>query len=167
MNSVNFVDKHLTEIQMKSSEAMAKYVSNTALLFTKLVLTAALVLLMLITIMVSAPAIEGHLFPVVSNMEFVRDGDTYAVHGEKLRACKFISLQGLVETKTGIEKASFSFIEQNSPTTRPVGKQSFGKWRIEPPGKLIAIYSTHQCHFLWDTSTTLIKDSAAGTLSGR
>ena len=167
-NSVNLRRAYLLEKQLESevTTAMAKYVSNTALLFTKLVLFMAAALLVMITLFVSAPAIEGHVFPVVKNMEFIRDGDTYAVHGEKVRSCTFISIEGLVQTPKGIEKATFDFLEPNSPTSRPVGKQSFGKWKINPPGKLIAIYSTHECHAFWDTTTTLIKDAAAITLGG-
>jgi hypothetical protein len=136
-------------------------VGNTALLFTKLVLAAAFILLMGVISIVTAPAIEGHLFPVVSNMQFVKDGEFYTVYGEKNRACEFLSLQGLVRTKNGIEKAEFTFDETADPTSRPIGKQSFGKWRIQPPGEVISIYSTHRCHFLWDTSTTLIKNTDA------
>lgn len=168
MNSVNLRSAYLLEkqIEREATAKMSKYVSNTALLFTKLIMVMALSLLVLITLVVSSPAIEGHLFPVVKNMEFIRDGDTYTVHGEKVRSCKFISIQGLVQTSSGIEKATFDFLEPNNPTSRSVGKQSFGKWRINPPGKLIAIYSTHECHAIWNTTTTLIKDSAANTLGG-
>ena len=134
-------------------------VGNTALLFTKLVLAVAFILLMGVISIVTAPAIEGHLFPVVSNMQFIKDGDYYTVYGEKNRPCEFISLQGLVKTKTGIEKAEFDFEENADPTTRPIGKQSFGRWKIKPPGEILSIYSTHRCHFLWDTSTTLVKNS--------
>lgn len=119
----------------------------------KTIILTLTIFVMVLLFFITGPSIEGHLSPVVSNMRFAQTGiDIYQVSGIKVRNCKFIGLAGLVNTGSKIEKVDFKFTEDNG-FERPVGLQSFGTWTIHPPGKLIVVYSIHQCHNLWQTKT--------------
>ena len=121
--------------------------------FQMFILTIMLSIMIFVGITV-APMVEGNLFPVVEGMTIKKVGaDYYQVEGDKVRPCTYLGMEGLIRTKTSIVKADFSFTDSNS--SRPVGRQSFGTWRIEPEGELISLFVRHNCHSLWSTTTRI------------
>lgn len=122
------------------------------LTFQSIIISLVVVILLFVGLTV-APAVEGKLFPVVRDMTITKlDGDYYHVEGNKVRPCKYLGMEGLMRTPTAIKKAEFTFFD--SPNAeRPVGRQSFGVWKIEPEGELVALFVRHQCHSFWTTTT--------------
>lgn len=122
------------------------------LMFQSIIVSMVFVIFLLVGI-TTAPMVEGHLLPVVQEMNIKKlGGEYYRVTGDKVRSCKYLGMEGLVRTKTTIVKAEFTFFD--SPVAdRPVGHQDFGLWRIDPEGELISLFVRHQCHDFWTTTT--------------
>lgn len=125
------------------------------LTFQSIIISLVFVILLFVGFTV-APAVEGQLLPVVSEMNIKKvDADHYHVDGNKVRACQYLGMEGLIKTPETIKKAEFKFFD--SPNAfRPVGRQDFGVWEIHPEGELISLFVRHQCHSLWTTTTKII-----------
>lgn len=111
--------------------------------------------LFLLVALVTAQSIERQFMPAVSNVVFVKVGDTYRVTGEKNRSCSFVELRVLVQQDGVYQKGEVTFINDHGPRDRATGLQDFGLWRIIPPGDNFKIQAVHKCHFLWDSISDL------------
>lgn len=141
---------------MSKAVQLATRILNCGVLLVMLALST-------VVIPITGESLERRLFPVVSNMvlEQVPSDDstsfTFKVSGDKDRTCDFVELRTLVRVDGEWVKGSVAFIndEASSPRSRGLGHQSFGHWRVKPPGSEVKIEAVHRCHLLWETSTEI------------
>lgn len=93
----------------------------------------------------------AHPVVVAQGVVVGRDGEsvTIAVVGEKLRNCQYIAVAAYTTGDDGLLRSAYVMrVDQPSTgATRPIGKQSFGEWRIWPTDKTkrVEIWLSHQC----------------------
>lgn len=105
------------------------------------------------------PAIEGELFPVVSDATIThveaQSNGTVLIHGEfeKFRNCAFLGLSWYLGTP---QTGSIIPVEFSKAIDRDEGPALFGPWRLlmrqDQLGQSTAIV-THRCHPFWATET--------------
>lgn len=107
------------------------------------------------------PVVEGKFFPVVDNVRII-NVDQHKAYTEitfsadKVRACSFAEVAGLSYSDGEYKKAFVDFGEKQAPSSRALGEQVFGPWKIYPAGSTIILSAYNVCHSLWETSTPLI-----------
>lgn len=113
--------------------------------------------LFLLVALVTAQSIERQFMPVVRDMELHQQGIEmlFDVKGDKARPCQFKELRALVKNNGIYEKADIIFLADEKTSTRGLGYQSFGLWRIIPPGDVVKIEAIHNCHPFWDSITEI------------
>lgn len=81
-------------------------------------------------------------------VERTDDSATVHVTGEKLRACRFVSLHSYTRKHGVMTDAYRSRIGQSEDgATKPVGKHDYGTWKIWPieGANLVVMTVTHEC----------------------
>ena len=113
--------------------------------------------LFLLVALVTAQSIERQFMPVVRDIELHQQGIEmlFDVKGDKVRPCKFKELRALVKNNEIYEKADIIFLADEKTSTRGLGYQSFGRWRIIPAGDVVKIEAVHNCHPFWDSITEI------------
>lgn len=118
-------------------------------------------MVMLASIFLSGPSLEGRHFPVVKAAfaEFEPrsiDAIQAELYGDKVRDCSLVSFSVLVRVD-GVWHRADVRINGYRPrmAARPTGMQSFGLWEIEPAGDRMKVELVHRCHALWYTTTKL------------
>lgn len=107
-----------------------------------------------------AKEVELVFFPVVSRAvitESIVDSDSVTIWGtfDKMRDCRFIE----ANASAGRLELDLEFKDERKyrATTRAIGPQVFGPWRISPSLAPLRIVARHECHPLWFTSTVLVE----------
>lgn len=113
------------------------------------------------TSMLISKEVEQEYFPVITNAQITKvqiDGDGILVWGsfDKVRDCKFV--EAAVASGPARLELEFKDVAKYRVATRPIGAQVFGPWRISPAIYPLRIYTRHQCHPLWLTTTAVITD---------
>lgn len=75
----------------------------------------------------------------------------------KVRDCEFI---GTLATADPGGKMGLQYLDSTYNTTRGLGRQGWGPWRIYipliPSAKSVEIRAVHSCHPFWSTQTDLV-----------
>jgi hypothetical protein len=106
----------------------------------------------------AGPWLESRIFPVTTAAEVLNEepdlqGVNFEVRFRKLRRCRFLGLAWYVGERR--VPVNFEPDAELSPSTRPVGGQIAGPWRL-PGVRYLAgtrAWALHQCHPLWITFT--------------
>lgn len=113
------------------------------------------------------PIVEGKYIPVVAdiNVTYVKPKKDYTeiiFEGTKVRTCEFIEVALLAGPKGQLVKGRVVFEDYDGggSKTRAPGRQTFGPWKIYPPGTELVLVAYHRCHPLWQTVTPLVHWSA-------
>lgn len=124
-----------------------------------------IVLLALSSVMIpiTGESLERRFFPVVVDIELhpIKNEDTtsflFKVTGNKVRSCDFVELRTLVKVRDEWVKGHIAFVndEDSSPKSRGLGKQTFGFWKVKPPGDEVRIEAVHDCHSWWQTTSVV------------
>lgn len=94
---------------------------------------------------------RGHPVVVAEGVLFERDADsvTLAISGEKHRDCEYVAIAGYTIGSDGLLRSTYiQRVDQPSiGATRPVGRQSFGLWRLWPTDRSVRaeVWISHQC----------------------
>lgn len=118
-------------------------------------------LLAALLVFVIAKEVDTRFFPVVADFEITsmrQDGAGVLIEGRlnKLRDCRFVEVVAYGDESS---PAQVQFMDRpvgSLPTTRAVRVQLWGPWHIATGGaKSVTLIARHECHVLWDHSTTL------------
>jgi hypothetical protein len=143
---------------------MRESVRNRLNIFMAVAATVGGMLVSAPIILAAGPAMESHVFPVVTGVQLAgagRSGSSvlFEVVGVKARPCTYLGASALSGPRDGfMQSARLSFPGAlGDSITRPPGAQAFGFWLIEPTAtdEKVVIQVRHHCHGLWDTTTQL------------
>lgn len=128
-------------------------------------LLKALVITGVVSIWVAAlllfgPVLESKWAPVMTNVDFTEAPATgpyvaIAVTARKERTCEFLDATVLAFDDGQWKKGSVEFSTPGTYTSRPVGQQGLGTWKVRPVTESFKIEMRHRCHFAWTTVTEL------------
>lgn len=132
--------------------------------FITMLLMIGITLILVITLFIFGPIIEGKYFPVTKDVEVKLISQTkekmlFSVIGTKVRNCQLLSARVLVydspEDDVGTKGAIYVVDDGQGDVVRALGKQNLGVWAILPPGNYLKVQTTYQCHSLWNTEVQL------------
>lgn len=109
------------------------------------------------------PIVEGKYIPVVTdiNLTYAKQHQDYTqiiFEGTKVRTCEFVEVAVIAGKKGSLAKGKIEFddYEGEGSKTRAPGRQTFGPWKVYPPGDEVILVAYHRCHPLWQTVTPLV-----------
>ena len=112
---------------------------------------------------------EYAFFPVVKDFHLtsMERVDNYIVmqgYMRKVRNCRYVGVSAEGITTSGHVDLPLRFLDNNivnDNTTRPLGTQNWGPWRVVIPTvpniSTVVLYSVHSCHLAWETTTELAR----------
>ena len=121
---------------------------------------------------------EYVFFPVVKNFHLtsIERVDNYIVmqgYMRKVRNCRYVGVSAEGITPSGRVDLPLRFLDSaivNDNTTRPLGTQNWGPWRVVIPTvpniSTVVLYSVHSCHLAWETTTELARLPLLATVKG-
>lgn len=139
---------------MQRAVKLATRIFNCGVLIVALALSSVM-------IPITGESLERRFFPVVVDIELQpvpsedRTSFLFKVKGNKVRTCDFVELRTLVKVGDEWVKGGIIFLndEPSSPKSRGLGQQSFGFWKVHPPGVEVKIEAVHDCHAWWQTTS--------------
>lgn len=141
---------------MQRAVKLATRIFNCGVLIVILALSSVM-------IPITGESLERRFFPVVVDIELqpVQTDDhtsfLFKVKGDKVRTCDFVELRTLVKVGDEWVKGGIIFLndEPTLPRSRGLGQQSFGFWKVRPPGDEVKIEAVHDCHAWWQTTSEI------------
>ena len=107
----------------------------------------------MILIIKTIPKIEGYLYPVVTEFQFIQnENSTISGSFMKQRKCNFEQLDWYINNK----KVKVMMLDV--PVVREIGTQVFSNWFIYNQANITAlskIYVVHECNPFWNTITKI------------
>ena len=145
---------------MKFRQLIKYYVKE----FLRTVSVALCWMLVIFVFVTVGPIVEGKYIPVVTdiNLTYAKQHKDYTqiiFEGTKKRSCEFIEVSAITGEKgRSLVKGKIVFegYDSEGPKTRAQGRQTFGPWKIYPPGNEVILVAYHRCHLLWQTVTPLV-----------
>lgn len=117
---------------------------------------------LMLSMLVLSEETESNVMPVVTDFNVASaketdDGVEITGHMRKIRHCEFLDMAVYAKSGKHFEPVSFRFDDPVEIHSRAPVAQTWGPWTLmlhpDVKGEELAIYTTHECHALYDTNS--------------